>query len=231
MATKTCFQPPCGHSATNPDSASASGAHHKTALAALGTTRCSPDTVSPFRGFSAQTSNTPTPRHPTAPIPEGDPGDDGPGDDDDNNPDDNDPDDNGPDSCSSLREYTAPYTGDDNLDDNDLADELDFPDLDTEPAITVLDNLASAIKLLARNAHTSPESSSRTKLHEPDTFNGTDPKKLHTFFIQTDCTKVIFTQSYLKGMALEWFELDLLGLDDPNDWPLWMDSWREFVLQ
>ncbi|KIN96813.1 hypothetical protein M404DRAFT_162305 [Pisolithus tinctorius Marx 270] len=229
MATKTQFQPPRGRSATNPDSASASGAHCETALAALGTTRRSPDPVSPFRGFSACTSNTPTPCCPTAPIPEGDPGDDGPGDDDDNHPEDddpgNDPDDNGP--------------GDD-----DLEDDLDFPDLDTKPTIMVLDNLASAIKLLARNAHTTPESSSRTKLCEPDTFDGTNPKKLRAFFIQcelnfqdhprafrTDHTKVIFAQSYLKGMALEWFKPDLLRLDNPDDWPLWMDSWREFVLE
>ncbi|KIN94581.1 hypothetical protein M404DRAFT_34922 [Pisolithus tinctorius Marx 270] len=225
MATKTCFQPPHGHSATNPDSASASGAHCETALAALGTTRCSPDPISPFRGFSAHTSNTPTPHHPTAPIPEGDPSNDGPGNNDDNNPDDDDPSDNGP--------------GDDNLED-----EPDLPDLDTEPAIMVLDNLASAIKLLARNACTSPESSSRTKLHEPNTFDGTNPKKLRAFFIQcklnfqdrpwafrTNRAKVIFAQSYLKGMALEWFKLDLLRLDNPNSWPLWMDSWREFVLE
>ncbi|KIN98698.1 hypothetical protein M404DRAFT_31179 [Pisolithus tinctorius Marx 270] len=229
MATKTCFQPPHGHSATNPNSASASGACHETALAALGTTRRYPDPISPFRGFSAWTSNTPTPHHPTAPISEGDPGDDGPGDDDDNNPEDddpsNDPNDHGP-------------------SDDDPEDEPDLPDLDTKPAITVLDNLALAIKLLAHNAHTSPESSSRTKLCEPDTFDGTDPKKLHAFFIQcelnfqdrpkafrTNHAKVIFMQSYLKGMALEWFEPDLLRLDDPNDWPLWMDSWREFVLE
>ncbi|KIO11962.1 hypothetical protein M404DRAFT_19772 [Pisolithus tinctorius Marx 270] len=221
MATKTHFQPPHGCSATNPDSASASGVRHKTALAALGTTRHSPDPISPFRGFSACTSNTPTPRCPTAPIPEGDPGNDGLGDDDDNHPEDddpgNDPDDNGP--------------GGENPDENDLEDEPDFPDLDTEPAITVLDNLASAIKLLARNAHTSPESSSRTKLHEPDTFDGTNPKKLHTFFIQTNHAKVIFAQLYLKGMALEWFKLDLLGLDNPDGRPLWMDSWREFILE
>ncbi|KIN98415.1 hypothetical protein M404DRAFT_31422 [Pisolithus tinctorius Marx 270] len=200
MATKTHFLPPCGHSA------SASGAHHETALAALGTTRHSPDPISPFRGFLAHTSNTPTPCHPTAPIPEGDPSDDGPGDNDDNNPDNDDPSDNGP--------------GDDNLDDDDPEDEPDLPDLHTEPAIMVLDNLASAIKLLACNACTSPESSHRTKLCEPDTFDGTDPKKLF-----------IFAQSYLKGMALEWFEPDLLGLDDPDDQPLWMDSWREFILE
>ncbi|KIO14014.1 hypothetical protein M404DRAFT_18256 [Pisolithus tinctorius Marx 270] len=214
MATKTHFQPPCGCSATNPNSASASGAHCETALAALGTTRHSPDPVSPFRGFSALTSNTPTPCCPTAPIPKDDPSNDGPGDDDDNNPDNddpsNDPGDNGP--------------SDDNPDENDLEDEPDFPDLDTKPTIMVLDNLAVAIKLLAHNAHTSPESSSRTKLHEPNTFDGTDPKKLHAFFIQTDCAKVIFTQSYLKGMALEWFKPDLLGLNNPNDQPLWMDS-------
>ncbi|KIO03278.1 hypothetical protein M404DRAFT_27245 [Pisolithus tinctorius Marx 270] len=28
-------------------------------------------------------------------------------------------------------------------------------------------------------------------------------------------------------MALEWFELDLLGTEDPEDWPYWMDSWKE----
>ncbi|KIN96834.1 hypothetical protein M404DRAFT_32882 [Pisolithus tinctorius Marx 270] len=137
----------------------------------------------------------------------GDPSDDGLGDDDNNNPDEgdpsNDPDDNGP--------------SDDNPDDDDPADKPDFPDPDTEPAITVLDNLTSAIKLLACNARTSPESLSRTKLHEPNTFNGTDPKKLHTFFIQC--------------MALEWFKPDLLGLNDPNNWRLWMDSWREFILE
>ncbi|KIO02468.1 hypothetical protein M404DRAFT_27731 [Pisolithus tinctorius Marx 270] len=229
MATKTRFQPPCGHSATNPDSASASGACHETALAALGTTRHSPGPISPFRGFSACTSNTPTPRCPVAPIPGGDPGDEGPDDDDNNNPGNDDPS-NGP--------------SDNNLDDDDPEDKPDFPDLDTKPTVAVFDNLASAIKLLALNAHTSPESSSRTKLHEPDTFDGTDPKKLRAFFIQcelnfqdhprafrTNHTKVIFAQSYLKGMALEWFELDLLRLDNPNDRPLWMDSWKEFVLE
>ncbi|KIN96452.1 hypothetical protein M404DRAFT_33254 [Pisolithus tinctorius Marx 270] len=32
-------------------------------------------------------------------------------------------------------------------------------------------------------------------------------------------------------MALEWFKPDLLRLNDPNDQPLWMDSWKEFVLE
>ena len=94
------------------------------------------------------------------------------------------------------------------------------------------------------SARSSNSSSLRTKVHEPDTFDGTDPKKLHTFFIQcelnfqdrpkafrTDQAKVTFAQSYLKGMALEWFEPDLLGVDDPDARPLWMTSWREFVIE
>ena len=32
---------------------------------------------------------------------------------------------------------------------------------------------------------------------------------------RTGHAKVTFVQSYLKGMALEWFELDLLLAEDP----------------
>ena len=48
---------------------------------------------------------------------------------------------------------------------------------------------------------------------------------------RTDCAKVTFVQSYLKGMALEWFEPDLLLMEDPALRPLWMDNFREFVLE
>ena len=47
----------------------------------------------------------------------------------------------------------------------------------------------------------------------------------------TDRAKVTFAQSYLKGMALEWFEPDLLLMEDPTLRPLWMDNFREFVLE
>ena len=46
-----------------------------------------------------------------------------------------------------------------------------------------------------------------------------------------DRAKVTFTQSYLKGMALEWFKLDLLDSANPNDRPHWMDSWVAFVAE
>ncbi|KIO13195.1 hypothetical protein M404DRAFT_18680 [Pisolithus tinctorius Marx 270] len=32
-------------------------------------------------------------------------------------------------------------------------------------------------------------------------------------------------------MALEWFKPDLLGTEDPEDWPYWMDSWKEFIIE
>src|SRR5438445_10224322 len=71
-----------------------------------------------------------------------------------------------------------------------------------------------------------------------------DAKKLCTFLIQCELNfqdqphafqlnqaKVTFAQSYLKGMALKWFKPDLLGVDNPDAHPLWMDSWQEFVLE
>ncbi|KIN94530.1 hypothetical protein M404DRAFT_168026, partial [Pisolithus tinctorius Marx 270] len=121
----------------------------------------------------------------------------------------------------------------------------DIPkDLAEPPEDPLIALARAAIELLACNACTSSESSSRTKLCKPDTFDGTDPKKLHTFLIQcelnfqdwpwafhSDQAKVTFTQSFLKGMALEWFKLDLLGTEDPGDQPYWMDSWKEFIIE
>jgi hypothetical protein len=48
---------------------------------------------------------------------------------------------------------------------------------------------------------------------------------------RSDRATVTFAQSYLKGMALEWFEPDLLLLDDPALRPLWMNNFKEFVLE
>ena len=46
-----------------------------------------------------------------------------------------------------------------------------------------------------------------------------------------DCAKVIFAQLYLKGMALEWFELDLLQMEDLALNSTWMNDFKEFVLE
>ncbi|KAG6328231.1 hypothetical protein ID866_10858 [Astraeus odoratus] len=91
--------------------------------------------------------------------------------------------------------------------------------------------LAQAIQNLAcmsRCNLDSGSSSSQTKVQEPDTFNGSDLKKLCMFLVQS---KVTFAQSYLKGMALQWFEPKLLSDSDPDDCPLWMDDWKEFIIE
>ena len=221
------------------ESITATDTRRATALSALTSTRCSPTSISQFRGFPAWESSTPTRCTPGAFIEEiGDdqedyiPSDDGPGDD---GPNGNDPDGDNPGGDN-------PKPHDD--DDDEEGEPLNGLPGQDDTRMIIFNNLSIAIDRLACSARSSNSSSLHTKVHEPDTFDGTDPKKLCTFFIQcelnfqdrpkafwTDRAKVTFTQSYLKGMALEWFEPDLLGMDDPDAHPLWMTSWREFVIE
>src|SRR5882724_6449395 len=72
---------------------------------------------------------------------------------------------------------------------------------------------------------------SKPKLREPDTFDGSNPQKLHTLILQCklnfhdrkdlfedETAKVNYALSYLKGIALDCFEPALL---DPNP-PVWL---------
>jgi len=104
---------------------------------------------------------------------------------------------------------------------------------------------AQAVQVLTKVAMASADrdsSSGCTKVREPDTFDGTDPCKLHAFLVQcelnfqdhpkafaSDHARVTFAQSYLKGMALEWFKLDLLNSANPRARPLWMDNYAQFI--
>ena len=111
--------------------------------------------------------------------------------------------------------------------------------------MAVLNNLAVAVSRLSCSAHrNNKSSSSRVKVQVPDTFDGTNPKKLQTFLVQCeliysnwpkafqlDRAKITFAQSYLKGMALEWFEPDLLDTGDLANCPHWMDNWITFVAE
>src|SRR6202040_3517484 len=76
---------------------------------------------------------------------------------------------------------------------------------------------------------------------EPDPFDGTDPAKLRTFLVQLQLSfndrpsafgngrrKVNFAISYLKGIALIYFETSLLELDVLNP-PAWEDDYSEFA--
>src|SRR6266581_2623906 len=109
--------------------------------------------------------------------------------------------------------------------------------------------LTQAIADLARSTCTvhqplpPPDPLRRTKVCEPDQFDGSDTHKLCTFFVQcelnfqdcphafaTDAMKVVFTLSYLKGVALDWFEPDLLCGPQAHRSP-WMDDYSEFVFE
>ncbi|KAG6328424.1 hypothetical protein ID866_10666 [Astraeus odoratus] len=105
----------------------------------------------------------------------------------------------------------------DNPDDNDGGDD-NAPDPDTE------DNPLLALLSCATRCRPEDSGAVHTKVHEPNTFNSMDLKKLCEFLVQCelnfhdraqafrlDLQKVSFALSFLKGIALAWFEPDLLN--------------------
>ena len=100
-------------------------------------------------------------------------------------------------------------------------------------------NLAEAILLMTeelRRRDNPP--AKRAKANEPDTFDGTDTRKLNNFILlcnlyfrsnpvyEDDAAKVNFALSYLRGIALEYFEPSLL---DSDETPAWIDNWSAFI--
>ena len=114
------------------------------------------------------------------------------------------------------------------------------------PTLDPLLLFMQAVQALTRVALATADrdSSGKTKVREPDMFDGTDPHKLHAFLILCDSelnfqnhpkafamdhAKVTYVQSYLRGMALEWFKPDLLNVSNPNTCPIWMDNYHQFI--
>jgi hypothetical protein len=140
----------------------------------------------------------------------------------------------------------GPPDGDDDPwgDPQDDADDDDNDEDELNAQDRVFLRLSQAINNLARNSRRpSASEDSKVKVREPDTFDGSEPRKLRAFFVQcelnfqskprafrSDRAKVTFAQSYLKGMALEWFEPDLLSGSEHVQ-PDWMDDYAEFMLE
>ena len=99
-------------------------------------------------------------------------------------------------------------------------------------------SLAEAIVLMTKELRRRGNPAPKAKSKEPDTFDGSDPKKLNNFILlcnlyfrnssayDDDEHKVTFALSYLRGTALEYFEPSIL---DSNETPAWMDNWSAFV--
>jgi hypothetical protein len=122
----------------------------------------------------------------------------------------------------------------------DPDDDLDDPDNDQQDDKTP--NLAVALTLLAQSLQ--KPHLENTKVHEPDSFDGSDSKKLQLFVVQcqmnfnncpntlsSECAKVNYALSYLKGTTLEWFEPTLLQIqyNDTFDIPLWYSDYAAFI--
>ena len=101
--------------------------------------------------------------------------------------------------------------------------------------------LAEALTLLANSIGSSAKAPSQPKVREPDTFDGSNPRKLQPFLVQcylnfrdrpdsfdTDMSKVTFVLSYLTGTALDWFEP---ALQDLSEDPSWLTDFDEFTAE
>ena len=123
---------------------------------------------------------------------------------------------------------------DDPQDDGFNPDTPDNSEPDDEN--TAAEDLTHAIRLLARSVKSDREKDS-IRVREPDPFDGSDPKLLRVFLIQcrlcfqakpgsfkSDSAKVNYALSYLKGMALEWFEPGLISEEEPD----WLNDFSEF---
>ncbi|KAF5363054.1 hypothetical protein D9758_012643 [Tetrapyrgos nigripes] len=125
--------------------------------------------------------------------------------------------------------------GDPSSDDDDNDD-----DDENHPAQQFVAALESFNFILEKLAPGS-SSNEKTEVKKPDTFDGTDPRKLCPFLIQlqinlqnhpnaytTDAAKISFALSYLSGSALEFFEPDILN-PNPFNPALWTLDFDIFV--
>jgi hypothetical protein len=102
--------------------------------------------------------------------------------------------------------------------------------------VQALFELSGSLRDLRRNNAPKPE---KIKVREPDTFDGSNPRKLRDFLVScnlhfrdrpqvyaSDEKRILFILSYLKGSALSWFEP---GLNDPTDSAHWMWDYEAFL--
>ena len=119
-------------------------------------------------------------------------------------------------------------------------DPLLDPAQSRQASVDNMPNLAEAIMLMTETLkNRDTPSTKRAKAKEPDTFDGSDPKKLNNFILlcelyfrtnpsvySDDNLRITFALSHLRGMALDYFEPTLLESDEA---PKWFQEWEIFV--
>jgi hypothetical protein len=98
----------------------------------------------------------------------------------------------------------------------------DYEDVDDNEQAAPVD-VAAVLKDLVKSRRET------SKVREPDTFDGSDPKKLQSFLVlcqlnfldqprlfQSDRKKINYVLSHLRGTALQWFEMDILNEPDAD---------------
>ena len=102
-----------------------------------------------------------------------------------------------------------------------------------------LANVIAALAYQVAYPHTQ-----HSKVWEPDQFDGSNSWKLQSFLVQcqlnfndrvstfaSDKSEVNYVLSFLKGMALNWFEPDLLRIQEGGDPPPWIHNYPPFILE
>ena len=124
------------------------------------------------------------------------------------------------------------------LDEPSTSRQIESMEPQDHESIAEVPTLAEAIALMTAELKTQDNKKSSIKLKTPDTFDGSDPKKLNNFILlctlyfhsssmyDDDSDKVTFALSYLRGTALEYFEPSILTLDNIPDW---LDDWSIFI--
>ena len=127
----------------------------------------------------------------------------------------------------------APQTLD-NIPENQTTDHEETATQQEEPT----SSLTQAIILMTDELRRRDTPTRKPKSKEPDTFDGSDPRKLNNFILlcnlyfrnnpsyDKDDSKVTFALSYLRGTALEFFEPTIM---DSDETPAWLEDWSVFV--
>ena len=142
-----------------------------------------------------------------------------------------------------LEQPTEPSLEEVPLDEDQEEEENPQPflgrvDTNDDRFLKAFEGIADALKTSADQSK--GKSVNRTFVKEPDTFDGSDPRKLRFFItrcrlhfrsrpeaFEDDSSKVMFALSYLKGTAFEYFKPALSGVsEDDMDW---LEDWDAFV--